>query len=144
MNEKQIWLKGAEVNYAFEGTGLPLMFIHGFCEDQTVWSEFIEPFMNTWKIMLVDLPGFGESSMPGGNTSMDFYGDCVKAILEQEKIRECVMIGHSMGGYITLNFASRFSEYLNGIGLFHSTALPDDEGKKSDRQRVAEFVRKNS
>src|SRR4030095_7087317 len=119
MIEKQIEVNGAEINYASEGNGFPLLFIHGFCEDQTAWSGFIEPFINTCRVILPDLPGFGESSLPAENTSITFYADCIKAILDEEKISECVMVGHSLGGYITLNFAARFPGPLKAFGLFH-------------------------
>ena len=45
-----------------------------------------------------------------------------------------IMIGHSMGGYITLAFAEKYPDLLTGFGLFHSTAFPDTEEKKATRR----------
>jgi pimeloyl-ACP methyl ester carboxylesterase len=68
---------------------------------------------------------------------MEYYADCIKAILDNEKITSCLMIGHSMGGYMVLNFAQRFPNYLKGFGLFCSTSYADDDAKKQNRIEVA-------
>lgn len=54
------------------------------------------------------------------------------------------MTGHSMGGYVALAFAEKYSELLKGICMFHSTALPDSEEKKRDRDRTINIVKKDS
>jgi len=54
-----------------------------------------------------------------------------------------VMIGHSMGGYVSLAFAEKYSEYLKGLGLFHSTAYPDGDERKAARRKGIEFIKKN-
>jgi len=142
MKNYSITYSGKSVSYAMEGSGFPLVFLHGFVEDHTIWEPFIDSFLDQYRVLLIDTPGFGKSDVMQ-DASMESYADCIKAILDHEKITECAMIGHSMGGYIMLNFASRFPGYLKGFGLFHSTSYPDDENKKKDRERVAEFVRKN-
>ena len=113
MIEKSITHDDATIYYSVEGTGLPLVFVHGYCEDHMVWNEFVKPFTENYQVILIDTPGFGKSflhdSMPEGrdtrhrvptlnhSITMDFYADCIKAILDK-KITECLMIDHSMGG----------------------------------------------
>ena len=135
--------EGIILGYHKAGDGFPLVFIHGFCEDHTIWKEFVEPYTARYSVLLPDLPGFGQSTLPANACTMDFYADCIIAMLTAEKIDRCAIIGHSMGGYITLNIAERYPQYLAGFGLFHSLASEDDAAKKKDRERVADFVTVN-
>jgi len=144
MKEKSIAHNGISITFWEEGTGFPIVFIHGFPFDHEAWSEFVKPFVPEFRIILPDNSGFGKSSLPTEDLSMAFYADCIKAILDSEKISSCVMIGHSMGGYMVLNFAQRFPNYLKGFGLFSSTAYADDDAKKQNRIEVAENARKAS
>jgi pimeloyl-ACP methyl ester carboxylesterase len=149
MKEKSIPFCGGTVAYFEEGNGPVLMFLHGFCEDHTVWNDFIEPFTSNYRVILPDIPGFGKSVLrtDGGKeittkepVSIKFYADGIKALLDTESITRCLMVGHSLGGYIALNFASQYPAYLKGFGLFHSTAYADEEAKKKDRDHLASFV----
>jgi len=142
MDSGSIQLQGSQLSYWTSGKGTAILFLHGFCEDHTIWDEFVSPFIKDYMVILPDISGFGKSSLPNQPCSIDFYADCIRAILDAEKVSSCLMIGHSLGGYITLNFATRYGNYLSGFGLFHSTAFEDDEAKKEDRTRVAESVRK--
>src|SRR5215471_4780390 len=54
-----------------------------------------------------------------------------------------VLIGHSMGGYISLAFAEKYPSYLAGLGLFHSTAYPDSEERKTTRKKAIETIKNN-
>ncbi|MEO6169088.1 MAG: alpha/beta hydrolase [Chitinophagales bacterium] len=153
MTSTSITFQDTNLNYYASGNGLALVFIHGFCEDHLIWMQpsgeqnFVKSFTENYRVILPDIPGFGKSLLGGdvsdGNGAMDYYASCIKAILDAEKINSCLIIGHSMGGYITMNFASRFPAYLKGFALFHSTAYADDDAKKADREKAAAFVRKN-
>jgi pimeloyl-ACP methyl ester carboxylesterase len=67
----------------------------------------------------------------------------VKGLLDQLEIDRCTLIGHSMGGYIALAFAAFYPERLNALGLFHSTAYPDTEEKRTTRRKAMDFIRQN-
>lgn len=141
--EKIIQHLGSAINYAVEGSGVTLVLLHGFCEDKNSWNDFKQPLLSKMKIISIDLPGFGKS-LPGKNhLSMELMAEAVLAVLDEEKIESCFLLGHSMGGYVTLSFAEKYSDRLNGIGLFHSSCFADDEAKKETRKKVAEFVLKN-
>lgn len=154
-----------KLSYYTTGEGFPLLLLHGFCADHSVWlqepngNDFMKPFTENYRLIMPDIPGFGTSGLgdsmkmndeslfkEGAShpfASMDYYADCIKAILDAEKITSCPMIGHSMGGYILMNFASRFPGYLTGLGLFHSTAYNDDIEKKAGRTKTALFVKQH-
>ena len=126
--------------YADYGSGFPVVLVHGLAEDHNVWNDVAGELKNSMRLLIPDLPGWGKSELPSDLKSMNDFADAVYAILKAEHIDECVMIGHSMGGYITLAFAEKYSDMLAGFGLFQSSALADDETKKQNRDKVADFV----
>ena len=91
------------------------------------------------------LPGSGKSGIPEGKISIEDYADIIKGIADEELIdqNEFTLIGHSMGGYITLAFAEKYPELLNAFGLFHSTAYADDDAKKEIRKNKKAFNQRN-
>ena len=133
-NQKQI------IFYEDDGKGFPVLLIHGLAEDHTYWNGVKKHLASKFRIITPDLPGWGKSSLPENFKNIDEFADSIKTILDFEKITKCILIGHSMGGYVVLNFAKRFNDYLSGIGLFQSSALADDEEKQLNRLKVADFV----
>ncbi len=133
----------SSLHFHEEGEGIPLVFLHGFCETHEIWNEFVRPLATHFHIFTVDLPGFGKSELLPAPFSIDQVADSVADWLIEIRIPKCVVIGHSMGGYVTLALAARHPELLNGFGLFHSTSFADTEEKIVNRTRVIEFVQKN-
>lgn len=139
---KEAQYQAEDIFYKTEGKGFPVFLIHGFCEDHTVWDEFKKPLLDRYKIITPDLPGFGKTKLKGA-TEIEGMADAVKSIADKEKLSKIILIGHSMGGYVTLAFAEKYPELLSGFALFHSICFPDDEVKKVNRKKVADFVLKN-
>lgn len=131
-----------EIYYEVHGKGFPLVFLHGFCEDSSLWQMFVEPFKSKYQIVLIDLMGFGQSEVPKEAT-INYLAKAIKAVLEELEINKCLMIGHSMGGYTTLAFAELFPSNLSGICLFHSHPFADSAAKKANRQKGIDFINKN-
>ena len=131
---------GARIAYRSDGTtgGLPLVLLHGFCEDAAVWDDCIGLLKEPW-IVRVDLPGFGGSDLPL-TPGMDVYADAVCAVLNELSIEKCVLVGHSMGGYAALEFAEKYPERLAGLGLFHSHPFEDTPARKEARRRGIEML----
>ncbi len=123
------------------GNGHPVILIHGFCETHEIWNGFAETLSKKCEVFSIDLPGFGESPLPSTPFSIDEVGVEVFEWISQKKIRNPIVIGHSLGGYVTLALAKKQPESFAGIGLFQSTAYPDTEEKKSNRNKVIEFVK---
>jgi pimeloyl-ACP methyl ester carboxylesterase len=129
--------------YRDEGSGLPVLLLHGFAEDGSIWNKQTEQLKTNYRLLIPDLPGSGRSSALTGDTSMEKMAEDILLLFDQEEIQHCVLIGHSMGGYISLAFAEKYPERLKGLGLFHSTAYPDTEEKKTARRKSIEFIQKN-
>ncbi|HEV9035524.1 MAG TPA: alpha/beta hydrolase [Puia sp.] len=120
---------------------LPVMLIHGFAEDSTVWDGIASRLENTCRLLIPDLPGSGSSPLPEGEISIDTLAAHCVGLLEKENLDRCIFIGHSMGGYITLAIAEHYPEKVLAFGLFHSTAYADTEEKKANRRKSIDFIR---
>jgi pimeloyl-ACP methyl ester carboxylesterase len=144
MQEKFITYNHKNIYYRKYGSGKPVMLVHGFGEDGTIWNNQIAALQNHYLLLIPDLPGSGKSEMlTENNISIADYAEVLKAILAEEKISECSMLGHSMGGYIALAFAEKYPEALNGLGLVHSTAYADTDLKITTRKKAIEFIQAN-
>ncbi|NCI47280.1 alpha/beta fold hydrolase [Sediminibacterium soli] len=139
--EKQFRYQSATISYRMEGEGSPVVLLHGFGEDGHIWDEQVQ-FLKQYCLLLVPhLPGSGASGiLHGENITISAYADVIHALLQEEKIGSCLMLGHSMGGYITLAFAEKYPSLLTGFGLVNSTAFADSEEKKKTRARAIETI----
>lgn len=130
-----------EIYYTDYGNGLPVVLIHGFCETHAVWNNLSGKLSGSWRILCPDLPGFGNSPLSANpDFSLNFIAETLNNWLDETGIEKCVMIGHSLGGYVSLAFAERYAEKLTGLGLFHSTSLADTEEKKKTRNKVIDYI----
>jgi pimeloyl-ACP methyl ester carboxylesterase len=120
---------------------IPLVLLHGFAEDGWIWDQQVEYLKKNHRLIIPDLPGSGRSSLLPAETSVEELADFINAILDAEKTEKCVLVGHSMGGYITLAFAEKYPLRLKAFGLFHSTAYSDSEEKKKARRKSIELIR---
>jgi pimeloyl-ACP methyl ester carboxylesterase len=132
-----------KIFYHIEGKGKHIVFLHGFLENLHIWDDFSRELSKDFTILTIDLPGHGDSELTGEECSMQMMSEIVAAALYLNNISKCIMIGHSMGGYVTLEFAERYPDMLKGFGLFHSHALADSPEGKENRNRVIEVVKKN-
>lgn len=126
-----------------EVPNVPVVLIHGYAEDGAIWDRQAACLKEHYRLIIPDLPGSGRSSPLPGETSIDELAEYITAMLDKEQIAQCILIGHSMGGYIILAFAEKYPDRLKAIGLFHSTAYADSEEKRSARRKGIEFIRKN-
>jgi pimeloyl-ACP methyl ester carboxylesterase len=131
------------MNFKCEGEGFPVVLIHGFCESLDIWENFSSQLAKGFKVYRLDLPGFGHSPLDKEKTSLEEVAVQIHDWFEQEHIENPIVIGHSLGGYVTLALAELMGKDLKAIGLFHSTSFADDEAKKEVRNRAIEFVKKH-
>jgi pimeloyl-ACP methyl ester carboxylesterase len=140
--DKTFTYDGGTLYYRDEGGGTPVMLMHGFAEDGAIWDKVAAELRSDCRLLIPDLPGSGQSSLLE-ETSMESMATALKNLLDQEGIDRCVLIGHSMGGYITLAFAALYPERVKAFGFFHSTAYADSEEKKAGRQKSIAFIRQH-
>ncbi|MCK6694927.1 MAG: alpha/beta hydrolase, partial [Thermoanaerobaculia bacterium] len=118
---------------------IPLVLLHGFCEDSSVWSSIL-PKLRELRVVRIDLPGFGGSDLPLA-PDMGAYAEAVCAVLNELDIAQCVLAGHSMGGYAALVFAQIYPERLSGLALVHSHPFEDSAERKENRRRGIDMLR---
>lgn len=120
----------------------PVVFIHGFLETHTIWYQL--PVDQLKKpVLLIDVPGFGKSNLlDDHDPSVWYFATEINALLEQYKITDYSVVGHSMGGYIGLELL-KLSENLQKLVLLNSNFWTDSDLKKKDRTRVADILLKN-
>ena len=119
------------------------MLLHGFLESKAIWEDFTKPLQNNFTVIAIDLPGHGESEILAEMHSMQLIAETVKAVLDAEKIEKAVVAGHSLGGYVALQFAADNEKLLQGLVLFHSHANADTDEAKENRRRTINIVNQN-
>lgn len=129
------------LHYTCYGIGDTIILLHGFCENSTCFNRQVFLLKDKYKVITIDLPGHGLSPIQQAFSIADIAQE-VKRILDKENISSCVMIGHSMGGYVTLAFAKLYPKILTGIGLLHSTANADNDERKTKRNQAIELIPK--
>lgn len=142
MQEKQLLHEGKTLRYFTEGNGPVMLLLHGFGEDSSIWKNQWGAFEG-YQLLVPDLPGSGASGMIE-DMSMEGLARAVLQVVEAEAPgQKIVLVGHSMGGYITLAFAEHYPDRLLGFGLFHSTSYADSEERKGIRLKGIDFVERN-
>jgi pimeloyl-ACP methyl ester carboxylesterase len=136
----QTLLAGEPMNLAVPTDPISLVLLHGFAEDGRVWENQVNYLKARFPLLIPDLPGSGNSSPLSAATSMEEHADAILALLDAEQIGQAVLVGHSMGGYIALAFVEKYPERCKAFGLFHSTAYPDSEEKKTTRRKSMAFI----
>jgi len=139
----------ATIFYRITGLGDPVLLLHGFGEDGEVWNKQVDLLKTHFTLIIPDLPGSGKSGMTE-DMSIEGMAEVVKAIILAEQHNcsplndtKIALIGHSMGGYISLALAEKYPHLLNRLGLFHSSAFADSEEKKTARLKSIDFIKKN-
>lgn len=133
--------KNKKIRYSVQGEGNTLVLLHGFMESIRIWEDFSEELCKIFKVLCIELPGHGKSDLIDDIQSMESTADMINELCKSIDIEKFVIIGHSMGGYVSLQFAEMFPEKIKGLGLFHSHALEDTEEAKNNRDRACEIVK---
>lgn len=122
-----------------KGEKIALVFLHGFCEDLSMWDAFAEVFENH-SLLKVDLPGFGLSATYDDVTIQNMAVE-VQRIMHHEQIGEVILIGHSMGGYISLALSRLMGRGLRGVCMLHSHPFEDLPQTKEKRNKSISFIK---
>jgi pimeloyl-ACP methyl ester carboxylesterase len=128
------------VHHRETGAGPPLVLIHGFCETGEIWRRFANKLANKFQVIVPDLPGFGKSPLPSRAFTIDEIGSLMLDWMGRWMPDQPVVIGHSLGGYVTLAMVGQRLAGFKGFGLFHSTSYADSPEKKENRNKVMDFV----
>jgi pimeloyl-ACP methyl ester carboxylesterase len=138
-----ILYKNTKVSFTSQGSGPAVVLLHGFLENSSMWNQISEQISKKNRVVCIDLLGHGATENCGYIHTMEDQAEMVKAVLDHLRLRKYILIGHSMGGYIALAFAQLYPTNVKGLCLMNSTALPDSEEKKTNRNRGIVAVKQN-
>ena len=125
------------------GSGDTLCMLHGFLENRKMWLPFIEQLSIKNHIILVDLPGHGNSNVLPGDNTMSKMAVALDQLFDDLGVNQVKFVGHSMGGYVAVAYAALFPEKTAGICLLNSTPEADTDARKELRQHGIAVAQKN-
>jgi len=129
--------------YRKMGSGPVVILLHGFPESGTLWRNIWDDLALSFTVIIPDFPGSGNSSLDQP-TSIVQMAECVRQIMNAERVSKAVVAGHSMGGYVGFAFAALYPQRLCGLTLVHSNPEADDEEKKNTRRKSIELIKKGA
>jgi 3-oxoadipate enol-lactonase len=129
--------------YSESGDGPVLLLLHGFCETHAIFDGLVSALAARCRVIMPDLPGHGGTAWDKGIRSLDDVACWLRDFLDAMEVERCVLVGHSLGGYIAAAFADLFPERLLGFGMLHSTALDDPAERREGRTKSIAFVERN-
>ena len=129
------------LNVAQRGQGTPLLLVHGYPLDHSMWNGQLESFSDQFRVIAPDLRGFGKSDITPGTVTMAQMADDLAEMLDSLAIREpIVLCGLSMGGYVAWQFALRHRPRLAKLVLCDTRAVADSPEAAAGRLTTAEKV----
>lgn len=127
-----------QLAYTDAGLGLPVVLLHGYPFNRTLWNEQISALSNSYRVITPDLRGHGESDASPGAATMNRMAQDVAALLDHLEISRAVVGGLSMGGYVALAFYKQFPSRVRALVLADTRAQADTEEGKVTRHQQAE------
>jgi 3-oxoadipate enol-lactonase len=136
-----------ELAYIDRGTGQPVLLVHGFPLDHTMWNAQIESLSKHARVIAPDLRGFGQSPLgpidPTHGITMERYADDLAEFLDELSLaadQPIVFIGLSMGGYIAWQFVRKYAARVRALALLDTRSLADTDEARAGRLKMAENV----
>lgn len=133
--------KDIDIYYTDHGSGDVYILLHGFLENSSIWNPFIEELSKTNRIICIDLLGHGNTGCLGYIHTMEMMAEAVLYVVNYLKIECFELIGHSMGGYVSLAVLEEYPYLVNGVFLVNSSASEDSPERKTNRDRAIEAVK---
>lgn len=137
---EKVNVAGIDIAYVRRGRGTPLVLLHGYPLDHTIWDDVAPLLEEGFDLIIPDLRGFGQSDvMEADDSIIDFASD-IAGLVSHLKIKSAFLVGHSMGGYVALAFAREYSERVLGLAMISSQAQADAPDRKEGRYATAKQV----
>ena len=129
---------GIRIAFSDDGTGQPVVFVHGFPLNRTMWQPQVAALSSTFRIVTVDLRGHGDSDAPLWRYRIDDFVDDILAVLDDLRLPRVSLVGLSMGGYVALALARLYPDRLSGLVLSDTRAQADTPEGRQGRFHLAQ------
>lgn len=133
--------KGSTIFYTDQGKGTPIVLLHGFLENSSMWDTFLPELSKNYRVICIDLLGHGKSECIGYIHHMQDFSAAIYQVIKELKLEEITIVGHSMGGYVGVAFAKAYPEKLKALCLLNSTPEADLEDRKQLRIRANKMAK---
>ena len=141
VQESIIEIDGLSISYKDCGAGeTPVIFIHGFPFDKSSWYDQLEHLQDKRRVIAYDIRGFGKSTAGDMKASMDIFARDLIGFMDALHIRQAVICGLSMGGYIALNAVQNYPERFRGLVLCDTQSVADTPEGKEKRYKNIELI----
>lgn len=134
----QVRINDIQMAYTDAGIGRPVVLIHGYPFNRSLWTEQIEALSSSYRVIAPDLRGFGETDSSDGPATMNRMAEDVAQLMDHLDIPQAVIGGLSMGGYVALAFCKQFASRVRALILADTRAQADTEEAKQTRAQQAE------
>src|SRR5215207_8834824 len=135
MSSETARVRGIEIAYDDGGgAGVPVVLLHGFPFDRSLWREQAAALGATHRVVTPDLRGHGGTSVTSGQTTMETMAEDVAALLDELGLKRVVLGGLLMGGYVALAFYRLFPERARALVLADTRPQADDDAAKRARE----------
>lgn len=139
-----IEVNNIKISYNDVGIGkIPVVFLHGFPFNKSMWDNQLETFKETHRFIAVDFRSFGQSTNDGSALSMDLLADDLIGFLNALKLRQVIICGLSMGGFVALNAITRYPERFAALILCDTNCVADKPEQREKRYKTIEEIEKN-
>jgi 3-oxoadipate enol-lactonase len=140
-------INGIELAYTDQGpdmgpTGLPIVLLHAFPLNKKMWEPQIQALADRFRVITLDLRGHGESEAPLWRYTMEQFAADVNGLLDHLSIRQAVLAGLSMGGYILFAFYRQYADRVKALVLADTRAGADTPEGKAGRYSMAQAAYK--
>jgi 3-oxoadipate enol-lactonase len=132
------YLNGVNIAFSDQGKGDPLIFLHAFPLNRSMWDPQVQALVKRYRIVTVDLRGHGESDAPLWRYTMEQFSDDLNALLDHLSIPHATWIGLSMGGYILFALWRKYPRLINALVLADTKASADSPEGKAGRFTMAQ------
>ena len=137
----EITHKGSRIFYTNQGKGSPIILLHGFLENSTMWDSLIPFLIKNHQVVSIDLLGHGKSECIGYIHTMQDFTESIHTVIDALQLTNSTIIGHSLGGYVGIAFAKAYPEKITALCLLNSTPEADPPERKQVRLRANKMVK---
>ncbi|MEQ6330754.1 alpha/beta fold hydrolase [Ectopseudomonas chengduensis] len=136
LSHERLSVRDLNIHYYQGGpaSGETLVLLHGFAADKDNWLRFSRHLTKDYRVIALDLPGFGDSDLPPGSYDVGTQAERLADILDAMGVQQAHLLGNSMGGHIAAIFAARYPDRVRSLALLANAGI--DSPHKSELYRL--------